>query len=437
MRRRELKIGIFLGVVLLIAAFFIMIVGDLSLLFKKKGYPLVIYFDSVAGLEKRTLIRMAGVKVGHIEEIVLEGGRAKVTANIDFGVKISRDSKATLASLGLLGEKYVELIPGKKAEYCEPGDVIEGLAAVSFDQMGNLLQSLAEEIIHLGEALREAVGEETERASIRGVLNNLSTFTEELRVFIADNKEEFEEGVRSTSHAFQKFEKRMEEVSGNLDELILLLKETVNENREGFKLNLERIKELIEETEKSLKILNESLEKINRGEGTLGRLIHEEELYQRTQETVSELEGMIERVSSLRASFSLRAEYYGESEAVKSILSLSIWPSSKNFFLAQIVHDPWHDKFNHSLQAGILWGPLTSRAGLIESTLGAGLDYSLQEERWRISLDAFEFNRDEGPRFRLWTSFSPWRKIRFLVGIDDFTLSAGREVFFGLEIGER
>ena len=67
--KREIKIGIFMTIAIFILSLFIFIVGDISVLFKKKGYPLFVNFDSVAGLEKRAVVRMAGVKVGFVKKI--------------------------------------------------------------------------------------------------------------------------------------------------------------------------------------------------------------------------------------------------------------------------------------------------------------------------------------------------------------------------------
>ena len=76
--RQEIKIGLFLAIGLAILAVFIFVVGDFSTLFKAKGYMLYTHFATVAGLEKKTVVRMAGVKVGEVEAIQLKGSRAEV-----------------------------------------------------------------------------------------------------------------------------------------------------------------------------------------------------------------------------------------------------------------------------------------------------------------------------------------------------------------------
>src|SRR5574337_774424 len=81
----------------------------------KKGYVLTATFDSVAGIDEKASVRMAGVKIGTVEKVELEDSRAKVTLRIDPDVRIQRSSEAMIKSMGLLGEKYVELVP-RRAE---------------------------------------------------------------------------------------------------------------------------------------------------------------------------------------------------------------------------------------------------------------------------------------------------------------------------------
>ncbi|MFP4081346.1 MAG: MlaD family protein [Candidatus Aminicenantes bacterium] len=433
--RQDLKIGIFVGGALLVLAVFIFIVGDLTVIFHKPGYPLYAVFDSVSGLERNAAVRLAGVKAGYVKDIRLEGNRAQVLMNIHPGIQVPRDSRATLAALGLLGEKYVEIIPGEGEGYCQPGETIAGLPAVSFDQMGSLLLSIGNEVKEMGENLRGMIGSEESRTNFKKTLHNLSSLTSDLKDILGTNKQEISRTLETPSRAFQKFEQRIDEVSQNLDELILLLTDTVEENREDIKVNLKNVNQVLLKTEESLKLLNESLHRVNKGEGTMGKLIHQPQLYDQAQETVSGVQKMMHSLSDLRFSMGIRAGYYGESELLKTTLDLRLWPDSDKYLMAQIIQDPWQEKFTYSAQGGIRWGGFTTRAGVLESKMGAGLDYYVFQDRLRFSLEAFDFNRHPRPHLRLWTQCSLTKYFYILLGIDDFTLAPEREVFFGFGLG--
>jgi len=433
--RQEIKIGLFLVIALVIIIFFIFVVGDFSALFKKKGYPLYTYYDSVAGLEKRTVVRLAGVKVGYVQDIRLKESQAEVEMSIDPDVKISRDSKATLATLGLLGEKYVEIIPGEENRMAQPGDTIASLPAVGFDQLGIMLSSIGEEIKGTSQALRELLGGDETRGSLGETLENLSTFSSELNDFFSENRAGLTRSLEDSRQAIQNFDKLADTVSKELEELIELIKGTVEENRGKLKGNLEDINELISKIEEVLRLLHESLEKLHKGEGTLGKLIQNPELYEQTEKTVGQIQKMVAPVSSLRVNAGLRAEYLAESELFRGVLSFGLWPAADKFLLGQIVHDPWSDKFTYTAQGGIRRGAFAPRIGLLESELGVGLDVYTFKDRLIFSLESFDFNRDTRPRFRFWTTLAATKSVHLLLGLDDFTLDENREFYLGMRFG--
>ena len=159
---------------------------------------LFVNFNSVAGLEKRAVVRMAGVKIGFVKKITLKETRAEVLLNIDSRVKVDQDSKATLASLGLLGEKYIEIMPGGGLEFCQPGDVLGSVPSIGFDQLGVLLFSVGDEIKELGGLLREVIGEGEPEANIKETLQNLSSFVAELKDFFGESKGELNKSIKKS-----------------------------------------------------------------------------------------------------------------------------------------------------------------------------------------------------------------------------------------------
>lgn len=433
--KREIKIGIFVTIALLIVATFIFVVGDLGVLFRKPGYSIFVSYDTVTGLEKRAVVRMAGVKVGYVKDIKLKGRKAEVELIVNYGVPIPVGSEATMASIGLLGEKHIEILPGEEEAFLKAGDEISGVPPVSFDQMGTTLLAIGEEFRGIARIISETIGGEESRNNFRDTLENLASFSEELNEFLSKNKEEVRKGLQSSQQAVQTFEQSVEQVSTNLDELISILKEAVEESRENIKINMESIKELIKNIEKSLKLLNESLEKINKGEGTLGKLIHQTDLYERAEGAMDDLENIINPISELTIAGGLSAEYYPDSDMLKGAFTLEIWPKDDRFVLSQIIYDPWSEKLLFSAQGGLRWGNFAPRLGIMESKIGAAIDYYALKDKMRLSLEGFDFYRSQSPRVRFRARYAPFQYFHFILGLDDFTLASTREVFFGLEVG--
>ncbi len=434
--RREAKIGIFLGGAILIVAGLIFVVGDLSTWFRKPGYNLIAYFPSVTGLENRAAVRLAGVKIGTVREIRLAERKAQLVLSISPQFQVPRGSRAAMASLGLIGEKYIEITPSEEITYHEPGDTLEATAAVSFDQLGVLLLSIGEEIKGVSQSLRQITGEESQK-NLQEMLRNLNSFTGELDRFLEENRGGLQAGIQGASQAVQEFERTVGDVSSNLGETIRLVKEIAQENRDSVKSNLGKIDEVLTEIEHSVRLLRNTLEKIDRGEGTVGRLVQDPKLYEEARETLDDVKQTVEPLREIRASGHFRGDYLGETQKVRGGLSGAFYLTPRSFLLGQIVDDPRREGFVYSAQAGLRFGPLAPRAGIIESEFGAGVDLLALNDRLMFSLEGFDFQRDGGPRFRLATQFALVRYIHLVLGIDDLGSESRREVFFGLGLGTR
>lgn len=432
--RRELKIGIFLAGTFLILGIFIFIVGDFSTWFRKSGYELVAYFQTATGLEKQAAVRLAGVRIGYIKEIRLAKRQAEVVMSISSKYQVPKGSKAALASLGLIGEKYVEITPGDQAANFEPGGAMESTPAISFDQIGALALSIGEEIKSVSKSLSEITGQES-RTDIRETLRNLNSFTDDLKNFMDENKQNLHASIQGVSEAARDLDQRVGAVSKNLDETIEAIKGMAQENRGAVKSDIEKLGGVLDDLKESVRLLRQSLEKIDKGEGTVGKLIQDPELYDKAKSTLASVENMVGPLRSVKPIGLFHLDYLGDSRKVKSIATLGLSLSRRYFVLGQAVQDPLLKKFTYSAEGGMRWNFLAARAGIIESTFGAAVDLLSLSDRLVFSVEGFDFQRDIGPHFRFTTQVSLIRYLHLVAGLDDFGRAEKRQVYFGLGVG--
>ncbi len=114
----ELKVGIFVVVALVALTVLVAKAGDF---YWKPGYDVRFLFDFVSGIETGAPVRLAGVNVGKITATNIvrsQDGRTQIElmARINREVVIDEDSQVRISSLGLLGEKYVEINPGQSGK---------------------------------------------------------------------------------------------------------------------------------------------------------------------------------------------------------------------------------------------------------------------------------------------------------------------------------
>lgn len=128
------------GVVLLVAAGFLMFAYRSGQMDGVNGdaYTLKARFDSAAGLSPGSDVRIGGIKIGVVSGLSLDSEtyQAMVQMQIRKDTKIPRDSSAAIVSNGLLGDKYVELIPGGDEKMLANGGVIDYTqSSVNLEQM--------------------------------------------------------------------------------------------------------------------------------------------------------------------------------------------------------------------------------------------------------------------------------------------------------------
>lgn len=123
------------GVVVAAAAGFLIYASQFGGFVPQDGtYPLTASFRSAEGVTVGTDVRLAGVKIGTVTGLGLdpETYRANATFAIDETIELPDDTAATVASEGLLGGTFIEMLPGGSTFAFAPGDeILDTESAVS------------------------------------------------------------------------------------------------------------------------------------------------------------------------------------------------------------------------------------------------------------------------------------------------------------------
>lgn len=122
--QRDLIVGLFVLVGLLALAYLSLSIGGLSLQ-RTGGLRLEAGFDEIGGLKPRAPVVIAGVKVGQVQEIRLDGDfRARVTLDVRSDLELPVDTSASILTTGLLGDQFISLQIGGDDRLLGPGGTI-------------------------------------------------------------------------------------------------------------------------------------------------------------------------------------------------------------------------------------------------------------------------------------------------------------------------
>ena len=507
----EAKVGVFVIAGLIALGYLSMRFGNFSL-GEAPGYTLNTTFDNASGLQKDVQVEIAGVEVGRVKSIGLQEGKALVTLLINADIRLTRDVRAIIRTKGILGDKYVELIPGSsELPQLQAGErIIHTTPTTDIDTLMNILGEVAYDIKQLTTVFANVIGGDQGEASLRAIMENtsemvrtlnrtisdnnedvnrivanLADFSETLRTFGDANQNDIVQVIGSVRNAAVKIEHLMTSINrvvakvnsgqGTLGRLVNDDTALVNLNRAlaslreisdkinsgdgtfGRLLNDGSTADSIDDTFDSLKRI---AAKVDRGQGTIGKLLNDDATIENINSAVSGINDLLEKQDTFKTYLDYRGEYMVENRELKSYLSLKVQPREDKYYLFQIVDDPdgkeyitdttttsgattssqrvverKRNEFLFSAQIAKRYYDLGLRGGLIESTGGIGADYYLFNDRLTLSMEAFDFDPDEGAHLRFKVDYSPLKHIYLTAGVDDFISSDGnRSVFFGAGI---
>lgn len=136
----EFKVGMFVAIG--IAIFIAMVFSIGSLRSFEQRYSIKLRFDFANGLQLASPVRLAGVQVGEVKDIslIFDEGKKKMmvelTVLLSKKARVEKDAEAFINTLGLIGEKYVEIIPGTPgSEIMQANDVLQGEESIPMEKV--------------------------------------------------------------------------------------------------------------------------------------------------------------------------------------------------------------------------------------------------------------------------------------------------------------
>jgi len=289
----ELRVGVVALVSLAVLAVTIVYVGSGGGSPWARKYELKALMADINGLKTGAPVRVGGLEVGTVKHVDFDrkGGMVEVTMRLDRRVqpRVTTKSEATLGSMGLLGEKAVDITASVDGAPIEDGGYI---SAAAEDPFKGLLAETSESTSHLNRILaRMDAGEGTMGKALRdeelynrmvdvsvrlqGVMNKLESPAGPLGRLVNDN--EMSRQLSSSVKGIESIVSRVEQGKGPLGAL-------------------SRDEQLVADLKSLTANLSEVAGMLHRGEGSAGRLLHDDALFRRLDSVSTRLDSLIGKV---------------------------------------------------------------------------------------------------------------------------------------------
>jgi len=182
----ELKVGLFVLMAALALTFFIISISDLSIF--EKGRHIQVVFGFASGLREAAPVRLAGVEVGLVKKLQVfvdeaDGRKTKVRVNvwIKDDIAIPADSNITINQLGILGEKYLEIIPGHSVDSIKEDSVVIGHDPVPIEKITEGVATLMTKLQVTVDSVNDGILTDKNKRSLESALEGFAAVGTDLK----------------------------------------------------------------------------------------------------------------------------------------------------------------------------------------------------------------------------------------------------------------
>ncbi|CAM2065615.1 MCE family protein [Sulfidibacter corallicola] len=471
---REAKVGLFVLIAVGVMIFFVFKTSDLAAALKREA-PLreqrVILSDA-SGIREDTAVRVAGVKVGRVLRIELMGSEAVATLGLPADLELGTDAYTELRSQGVLGEKFIALFPGSEGRL-GADQSLRTVVPPSLEDLTATFNAIGQNFQGITESLKASTVAADGGNRIEAIAANLEKMSALLVAMMEENRTNIKTTTGEFASMTQNLNRDLPAMVAELRALAQSLRETSQANRPNIDQTMQNVAAMSEKFNRASASLAELTAKVERGEGSIGKLFNDpttvdnlNQVLETANDSLGKIDQFLGSADALKFDLHVRSEYLSEHSTAKTYFGLRIKPSDDKFYLLEGVSrdadhlpgeltqttsetfDPDGNLVSRTVISSLeeaddleftgqlayrVRGGLFVRGGLIEGEGGAGLDYFAMGDQLQLSLEGFDFNRenDLGTHAKAGLSFKLKHGLHLTAGWDDFLEESLDSAFVG------
>ena len=479
--KAETSVGLFILVAIIIFLYMTFQIGVLRL-DRARYHDYVVYFYDVSGLNKKSDVQIAGVRVGWVEDIELVNNGQQVRASVKIlkEYKLYADSYGLIRQDGLLGTKYLEIIPGDPLlSSVKPGGILmkPSKEPVAVDAILTEFQDIARNLHEITNSFKAVLGGDAGTQRLERAVEGFTQATET-----------FTKVTHSMDDMIDRNQYAIDDTLADLRTFSRDLKDEFPHLSRDIRSGIDRVSSQLEKAAEPISCV---VDKINRGQGALGKLINDEDVARNVEESIKGLRDYLQVLDRIAIIFDFHVEsMYGLGNRIdfrdaKGYFNFRIHPTEDYFYLLGVMGSytgkveryqevrSWKtdsgcellptnlslsaadqlkyatnkdvlirhlDSYLWNIQLGKVYDDIAFRTGLFESSFGVALDYDIPFDsplfRWVMTFEAFDFygrNRIGDTRMHLkWLNKVFFTDtLYFVFGADDFISHTNKNAFFG------
>jgi phospholipid/cholesterol/gamma-HCH transport system substrate-binding protein len=438
------------------------------------GYRVHAYLPDVTGIAPKSRVMTSGIQVGYIDRLSLEKGMARVDIKMRPEYVLYEDAAVGKRSTSLIGESIIVLAPGTEGKLRIPdeGEVTHFIDEPTIQSLEGQIADILKDVKTVTQSLSTTVGSDRGQAQIAEILKNIAEVTEQLNETVKENRAGVRQAINNVNAITGDSRPQLAAILQNVKQVtedVRKMTAAAPPAADGapgqpgeLRSTVERVNRASASLESTLAHADAVAGRLDRGEGTLGRLSKDETLINDVESTVEGVSDLVGGIGRLQTVVGLRTDYNFLANTIKTYVEIRLQPSEDKYYSIELVNDPrgktgiqqidvdttnpnfpphyreiittTTNSFRFSFQFAKRIGYFTGRFGIKESTGGIGLDLHLLSDRFELRQDLFGFGEELSPRWRVALAYEFIRKLWLLGGVDDILNGDRRDYFIGLQL---
>ena len=380
----EAKVGAFTLLGLALFAFILVQLNGIRL-GGDKDYTVYAGFNQVMGLSKGSSVRYAGVAAGRVEAMEPEGVGIRVTMKIKPEIKIPKNSKISISSSGLMGEKLVVIMPEEDdGNYLKDGDYIVGIDEKGMESMIEGLNVAVGQVQTLLQSMNEMLGNPQVKGAVVDMAVNMRDVTANIKSMTAALSRM---AVNSESDV-RNMAQNLSQMTGSLmrtaDTLELMVRDFSGDGETAANLRV------------AVANLASTSQRIENMAANVEGVVADPQTADDLRVTLHNARQVSERANKMLSGMGgahmetgLDVMYSGKRSDWMTNFDMSLYSDPNSFLLLGLDDIGEGNKFNG--QVGRRSGSFGGRVGAVDSKPGIGLD-AYAGDKWKFSVDAYDLN---------------------------------------------
>ena len=430
----EAKVGAFAVGGLMALGSAVYAVGDFNIV---GGDDLTVYagFPQVLGLETQSAVRLRGVPVGNVAEIKNDGSGVTVTLRVKPDTKIPKDSRVTVSSSGVMGEKFVNIMPGRDdGDYLQDGDYVYGVEEADMNAMFDGMNKVLGKVDDLLGDVQNIVGNETFQTSVITMSKNMEEASGNVNQFTSSLAKMSNDNAGKVSQMAD----HMNEILSSLDRSMATV-ENMTQNINRFAGNPQTAEDL----QTTLKNISDTSKNVANMAENMNKFAGDPKVAEDMKATVHNAKNITERADKILEKVQGASESFSKIEVTPSVEVLygkhnhkSDWNTNFNLDIAsgdtslRLGAEDIGDHTRLNAQVGKKFGEnFGARGGIIAGKPGIALD-AYAGKNVKFSAEVYDPNE---AKLRLKSQFKIADSTYLLGEWHDVTHKDNRAAYFGIK----